>query len=153
MSGRYLFVSHDVSKLSICYRKNGMYIFNFNPVNFWDKEWYTFLHYHLIITMNHANVRYLWALVWPQYPPPETRPRLHNPLILSWELKSSSTGPKLWGKTSETAIPKWTQMVQSPPRTFWYVFYMNINVRLDVLKIVGQQIMMSPDRTRLHDIF
>jgi hypothetical protein len=40
-------------------------------------------------------VRYLWPVVWPQYPSPETRPRLQNPLGLSWELKSSSTGPQV----------------------------------------------------------
>ena len=62
-------------------------------------------------------------------PTPETRPRLHNPLGLSRELKSSSTGPQLGAKTAETAIPKLTQMVQSPPHTFWYVFCMNINAR------------------------
>ncbi len=47
------------------------------------------MQYELEFTLNHANVRYLWALVWPQYLPPETQPRLHNPL---WDyLKSLST--------------------------------------------------------------
>ena len=81
--------------------------------------------YEYEFTLNHANVRYLWALVWPQYPPPENRPRLHNPLGLSWGLKSSSRGPQLGVKTTETAMPELTQMVQSPPCTFWYVFYMS----------------------------
>ena len=85
--------------------------------------------YKLEFTLTHANVRYLWALIWPHYPPPETQLRLHNPLGLSWELKSSSTGPQLWAKTAETARPKLTQMVQSPPHSFWYIFYVNINVR------------------------
>jgi len=29
------------------------------------------------------HVRYLWPVLWPQYPSPETRPRLQNPLGLS----------------------------------------------------------------------
>jgi hypothetical protein len=85
--------------------------------------------YKLEFTLNHVKVRYLRALMWPQYPPTETQPRLHNPLGLSWELKSSLTGHHLEAKTAETAIPKLTQMVQSPPHILWYVFYVNINVR------------------------
>ena len=57
--------------------------------------------------------------------PLENRPRLHNPVGLSWGLKSSSTGPQLGAKAPETAMPKLTQRVQSPPRTFWYVFYVS----------------------------
>ena len=90
--------------------------------------WYWLACRHFLQVRIHfepQNVRYLRALVWPQYPHPENWPRLHNPLGLSWGLKSSSTGPQLGAKTPETAMTKLTQMVQSPPHTFWYVFYVS----------------------------
>jgi hypothetical protein len=69
-------------------------------------------------------VRYLWPLLWPQYPPLETRPTLHSPLGLSQGLKSSST--REWGKGSCIAMLFNTKigiMVQSLTSRTWYVFY------------------------------
>ena len=63
-------------------------------------------------------VRYLWPSVWPQYLPPETRPRLQNPLGLSWELESSSTYPQVAKITNSNYLPTmfWNEiMIQSPP--------------------------------------
>ena len=61
-----------------------------------------------------------------QYPPPETRPTLHNPLGLSQGLKSSLTSPQLGRKAAAIALPFWAKsdvMLQSPPRRKWYIFY------------------------------
>jgi hypothetical protein len=61
------------------------------------------------------NVRYLRPLLRPQYQPPKTQPRLHNPLGLYQGLKSSSTGPQLGAKTAAIAIPKLTQWFKVHP--------------------------------------
>ena len=43
-----------------------------------------------------------------------------------WDyLEGLSPGSQLGAKTPESAMTKLTQMVQSPPGTFWYVFYMS----------------------------
>ena len=71
---------------------------------FWVGCWY-----RSKFTLNHANVKYIWSLVWPQYAPPETRPRLHNPLGLSQGLKSSSTCPQIGVTAAAIAMPlQWT---------------------------------------------
>jgi hypothetical protein len=66
---------------------------------FWVGPWYGSK-----FTLNHANVRYIWPLVWPQYAPPETRPRLHNTLGLSQGLESSTAGPQIGVKTAAIAM-------------------------------------------------
>ena len=71
-------------------------------------------------------VRYLWLLVWHQYPPPETRPTLHNPLGLSLGLKSSLTSPQLGWKAAAIALPFWAKtdvMLQRPQRRKYTIFY------------------------------
>ena len=60
--------------------------------------------------LNYANVNFRWPLVWPQYAPPETQPRLHNNLGLSQRLKTGLTGPQIGAKTAAIAMPlqaKW----------------------------------------------
>jgi hypothetical protein len=52
------------------------------------------------------KVRYLWPLVKPQYQPFGSRLILHNPLGLSWGLKSSSTSPQNQGKAAAIAVPE-----------------------------------------------
>ena len=67
-------------------------------------------------------VRYLWPLVWLQYPPPETWPRVQNPLGLSWEVSPALDVLRLSRSPPQT-------LVQSPTHRNWYVFYANMDVR------------------------